>query len=56
MIEMLTCPIGVDWSVKHRGGRVQLHDVVRYDTVADAEAVRFPGPSSPACIKYAQLL
>jgi len=43
MIEMLTCPIGVDWSVNHRGGRVQLHDVVRYDTVAEAEAVRFSG-------------
>jgi hypothetical protein len=43
MIEMLTCPIGVDWSVRHLGGRVQLADVVRYDTVNEAEGVRFPG-------------
>lgn len=43
MIDMLTCPIGIDWSVRHLGGRVRLHEVVRYDTVDEAEAVRFPG-------------
>jgi hypothetical protein len=43
VIEMLTCPIGVDWSVTHRGGRVRLYDVVRFDTVDETETVRFPG-------------
>jgi hypothetical protein len=43
MIEMMTCPIGIDWSVKHLGGRVRLYDVARYDTVNEAAAVRFPG-------------
>jgi hypothetical protein len=43
MIEMLTCPIGVDWSVRHLGGRMELADVVRYDTTNEAEGVRFPG-------------
>jgi hypothetical protein len=43
MIEMMTCPIGVDWSVEHLDGRVRLYDVVRYDTTNEAAAVRFPG-------------
>jgi hypothetical protein len=43
MIEMMTCPIGVDWSVEHLGGRVRLADIVRYDTVDEAQAARFPG-------------
>ncbi|HXJ34844.1 MAG TPA: hypothetical protein VMS22_12495 [Candidatus Eisenbacteria bacterium] len=43
MIEMLTCPIGVDWSVTHLGGRVRLRDVARFDTVDETEAIRFPG-------------
>ena len=41
-ILMMSCPIGIDWSVSHIGGRVRLSDVVRYDSTADAEAVRFP--------------
>ena len=40
---MLSCPIGVDWSVTHLGGRVRLHDVATFDSVDEAEAVRFPG-------------
>ena len=44
MIEMMNCGIGVDWSVRHLGGRVQLADVVRYDTTNEAKGVvRFPG-------------
>lgn len=43
MIEMLSCPIGVDWSVAHLGARVRLDEVVRYDTVDVGEAVRVPG-------------
>ena len=42
-VELLTCPIGVNWSVTHLGGRVRLHDVVRFDTPDETEAVRFPG-------------
>ena len=45
MILMTSCPIGIDWSVSHLGGRVRLHDVVRYDSVDESEAVRFPGLS-----------
>jgi hypothetical protein len=33
MIEMLTCPIGIDWCVAHREGHVRLYDVRRFDTV-----------------------
>jgi hypothetical protein len=43
MLLMLSCPIGIDWSVSHLGGRVRLHDVVRYDSVDEAEATRFLG-------------
>jgi hypothetical protein len=43
MILMMGCPIGVDWSVRHLGRAVLLAHVVRYDTVNEAEAVRFPG-------------
>ncbi len=42
MLLMTSCPIGIDWSVTHVGGRVRLHDVVRYDTVDEREAARFP--------------
>jgi hypothetical protein len=41
-ILMMSCPIGIDWSVSHGGGQVLLSDVVRYDSPDDAEAVRFP--------------
>jgi hypothetical protein len=43
MLSMLTCPIGIDWSVSHLGGRVRLHDVVRYDGTDESKAVLFPG-------------
>jgi hypothetical protein len=43
MLMMLSCPIGIDWSVTHFGGRVRLHDVVRYDSVDETQATRFPG-------------
>jgi hypothetical protein len=43
MIEMLSCPVGIDWSVTHRRGRVRLHDVVRYDSIDETQAVQFPG-------------
>jgi hypothetical protein len=39
---MMTCPIGVDWSVTHLPGRVRVSDIVRYDTTNEAEGVRFP--------------
>jgi hypothetical protein len=42
MLLMLSCPIGIDWSVSHLGGRVRLHDVVRYGSVDESEAVLFP--------------
>jgi hypothetical protein len=43
MIEMLTCPIGIDWSVTHLNGRVRLDDIVRYDSVDETEALQFDG-------------
>lgn len=42
-IEILTCPIGIDWSVTHLGGRVRLADAIRYDTTDESQAARFPG-------------
>jgi hypothetical protein len=42
-ILMMGCPIGIDWSVSHVDGRVRIADVVRYDTIDETEAVRFPG-------------
>lgn len=42
MLGMSSCPIGIDWSVSHKDERVQLHDVVRYDTIFPHEGVRFP--------------
>ena len=42
MILMMSCPIGIDWSVSHINGRVRLRDVVRYDSTDDAEATHFP--------------
>ena len=41
MLLMTSCPIGIDWSVTHLGGRVRLHEVVRYDGLTDADAVCF---------------
>jgi hypothetical protein len=42
LILMMGCPIGIDWSVEHLGGRVRIRDVVKYDTIDVREAVRFP--------------
>lgn len=41
-ILMMSCPIGVDWSVRHLTDAVRLSDVVRYDTTNEAQAIRFP--------------
>jgi hypothetical protein len=41
MLLMLSCPIGVDWTVRHGDGRVRLSDVVRVDTIGDETP--FPG-------------
>jgi hypothetical protein len=43
LILMMGCPIGIDWSVSHRGGQVLIDDVVRYDTTDEAKPTRFPG-------------
>jgi hypothetical protein len=43
MITMLSCPIGIDWSVTHLDALVRLHDVIRYDSVDETQAVRFRG-------------
>jgi len=42
-ILMMGCPVGIDWSVSHVDGQVRIDDVVRYDTVDESEAIRFPG-------------
>jgi hypothetical protein len=41
MLEMLSCPIGIDWAVTHLGERVRLDDVVTRDNVDGT--VDFPG-------------
>lgn len=43
MLFMQSCPIGIDWRVSHRGTRVRLSDVVRYDSTSESQAVHFPG-------------
>jgi hypothetical protein len=47
MILMVSCPIGVDWSVAHRDGRVRLSDVVvceETDSAREGPRFReFPG-------------
>ena len=43
MLMMLSCPIGIEWSVTHLGDQVRLHDVVRRDSISETEDVRFPG-------------
>jgi hypothetical protein len=43
MLLMLSCPIGIDWTVLHFDDRVRIVDPIRYDTTDEAEAVRFPG-------------
>jgi hypothetical protein len=40
MLFMVSCPIGIDWSVSHLGGRVRLHEVVRCDDIVGE--LRFP--------------
>lgn len=42
LILMMGCPVGIDWSVSHLDGQVRIDDVVRYDTVDESDAVRFP--------------
>jgi hypothetical protein len=39
---MMGCPVGADFSVHHRNGRVTIRDAVRYDTTNEAQATRFP--------------
>jgi hypothetical protein len=43
LILMMGCPVGIDWSVSHLAGRVLIDDVVRYDSVEESDALRFPG-------------
>jgi hypothetical protein len=43
MLMMLSCPIGIEWSVTHSDDHVRLYDVVRRDSIVEAEDVRFPG-------------
>ena len=40
MLDMVSCPEGIDWSVSHRDGRVLLADVVKNETE------RFPGSTA----------
>ena len=42
-ILMMSCPIGIDWTVRHHDGRVRIGDVVRHDGVGEAEVELFPG-------------
>ena len=44
-ILMMGCDIGIDWTVRHRGGVVHIGDVVRYDSNNLGEAVQFPAIS-----------
>lgn len=39
---MVTCPIGIEWSVSHVGGRVRISDVRRYDAASEEEPACFP--------------
>ena len=39
---MLTCPVGIDWSVTHNEGVVLIRDVARYDTTNEDQVTRFP--------------
>jgi len=41
MLDMLSCPIGIDWAVTHLADRVRLDDVVRCDDIEGT--VHFPG-------------
>jgi hypothetical protein len=41
-ILMRSCPIGIDWAVRHVDGRVRIGDVVKHVSIDDSEAVRFP--------------
>ena len=43
MLMMLSCPIGIEWSVTHVDDHVRLHDVIRRDSISENEDVRFPG-------------
>ena len=38
---MMGCPIGADFSVRHRASLVNVGNVVRYDTTNEDQAVRF---------------
>jgi hypothetical protein len=42
-ILMMSCPLGIDWSVTHVEGSVRLADVVRHDGTSAASDVEFPG-------------
>ena len=40
---MATCPIGIDFRVRHLEGSVVISDLTRFDTTNEGEAVAFPG-------------
>jgi hypothetical protein len=41
MILMISCDIGIDWTVRHRDDHVRIGDVVRYDSNDVSKAVKF---------------
>lgn len=43
MLMMLSCPVGIEWSVTHLDDHVRLHHVVRRDSISETDDVRFPG-------------
>ena len=51
---MMSCPIGIDWSVTHAGANVRLDDVVRYEGTGAAEAVHFTGLGAAVVDRYRQ--
>ena len=39
-ILMMTCPVGIDWSVRHDSGFADLFNAVTYPSVNEADAIR----------------
>ncbi len=42
-IPWMQCPIGIDWRVEHKNGRVILSDFIKYPSTSKEDGIKFPG-------------
>src|SRR5512143_1563398 len=54
LLLMYGCPLGIDWSVVHRGQTVELSDVRRHDSTSGTPTYRYPRLVSASSREYSR--